>query len=61
MDSVKPPAVLIRTWLDIYYSQTITDNHRAQTAVEHRILKNFDSLYDAEMYLYELDQLNLTS
>jgi hypothetical protein len=60
MYSVKPPTVLIRTWLEIYYSQTITNNHKAQTAVEHRILESFDSLYGAEMYLHELDQVKLT-
>lgn len=60
MNSVKPPAVLIKTWLDIYYSQTITNNYRAQTTVERRILESFDSLYEAEMYLHQLDQLNLT-
>ncbi len=59
MNSVKPPVLLLKTWLDIYYSQTRTNNHIAQTAVERRILEKFDSLYDAEMYLHQLDQLKL--
>lgn len=61
MNPTKPPALLIKTWLDIYYSQTRTNNYIAQAAVERRIFESFDSLYEAEMYLHQLDQLNLTS
>jgi hypothetical protein len=57
MKSVKPPVLLLKTWLDIYYSQTRNNNTLAQTAVERRIFESFDSLYDAEMYLHRLDLL----
>ena len=60
MNLVKPPRILIKTWLDIYYSQTLTNNYTARTVVECRILEHFDSLYDAEMYLFTLDHLNFT-
>jgi len=51
MPQIKPPKVLVKTWLDIYYSQEIPEHFEAQNVVEKLILSNFDSLYDAEMYL----------
>ena len=51
MNQTKPPKVLVKTWLDIYYSQEIPEHYESQNVVEKLILANFDSLYDAEVYL----------
>jgi hypothetical protein len=51
MPHTKLPYMLVNTWLDIYYSQEIPEHLEAQNVVERLILANFDSLYDAEMYL----------
>ena len=48
----KPPYLLVKTWLDIYYSQVTPEHEEAQNVVKRKILKSFDSLYDAEMYLF---------
>lgn len=48
----KPPYLLVKTWLDIYYSQVTPEHEEAQNLVKQKILKSFDSLYDAEMYLF---------
>jgi hypothetical protein len=48
----KPPYLLVKTWLDIYYSQETPEHEEAQNVVKRKILKSFDSLYDAEMYLF---------
>jgi hypothetical protein len=48
----KPPYLLVKTWLDIYYSQETPEHEEAQNVVKQKILKSFDSLYDAEMYLF---------
>lgn len=48
----KPPYLLVKTWLDIYYSQEIPEHEEAQNVVKRKILKSFDSIYDAEMYLF---------
>jgi hypothetical protein len=54
----RPPYILIKTWLDIYYSQQTPQNKEAQLVVETLILKNFYSLYEAEMYLFQLEHSN---
>lgn len=54
--SKKPPYILVKTWLDIYYSRQPPEHKEAQSVVEALILKNFYSLYDAEMYLFQLEQ-----
>ena len=54
----RPPYILIKTWLDIYYSQQTPQNKEAQLVVESLILKNFYSLYEAEMYLFQLERSN---
>ena len=54
----RPPYILIKTWLDIYYSQQTPQNKEAQLVVENLILKNFYSLYEAEMYLFQLEHSN---
>jgi hypothetical protein len=58
MPLTKPPRVLVKTWLDIYYSQETPEHAEAQTVVEVLILKNFCSLYEAEMYLFQLSRSN---
>lgn len=50
----KPPYILVKTWLDVYYSQKLPGHEEAQNVVKKKILKTFDSLYDAEMYLYKI-------
>ena len=52
----KPPYLLIKTWLDIYYSQETLEHEEAQNVVKRKILKSFDSIYDAEMYLFLSDK-----
>ena len=52
----KPPYILVKTWLDIYYSQQTPQNKEAQVVVENLILKNFYSLYEAEMHLFQLER-----
>lgn len=52
----KPPYLLIKTWLDIYYSQETPKHEEAQNVVKRKILKSFDSIYDAEMYLFTSDK-----
>ena len=52
----KPPYALIKTWLNIYYSQEIPEHEEAQNVVKRKILKSFDSLYDAEMYLFAIGE-----
>jgi hypothetical protein len=52
----KPPYILVKTWLDIYYSRRVNDHKEAQSVVEALILTNFYSLYEAEMYLFQLEQ-----
>jgi hypothetical protein len=54
----RPPYILVKTWLDIYYSQQTPQNKEAQLVVEALILKNFYSLYEAEMYLFQLEHSN---
>ena len=51
MPTNKPPQILVKTWLDIYYSRETYDHAEAQRVVEALLLKNFDSVYEAEMYL----------
>jgi hypothetical protein len=58
MKHTKLPYVLVKTWLDIYYSQETPEHAEAQTVVETLILKNFNSLYEAEMYLFQLSRSN---
>jgi hypothetical protein len=48
----KPPYMLVKTWLDIYYSRETPEHAEAQNVVEHLILENFNSLYEAEMHIY---------
>ena len=48
----KPPYVLVKTWLEIYYSQQKTEYFEAQNVVHTLILDNFHSLYEAQMYIY---------
>ncbi|MEY8215695.1 MAG: hypothetical protein RPR97_14580 [Colwellia sp.] len=52
----KPPYILIKTWLEIYYSKQRQEHKEAQSVVEKLILKSFYSLYEAEMYLFKLEQ-----
>ena len=56
MTNTRPPLVLIKTWLDIYYSQQTRQHYQAQCVVESRILENFYSVYEAEMYLFKCEQ-----
>ena len=56
MTNTRPPLILIKTWLDIYYSQKKTENNQAQCVVESRILASFNSVYEAEMYLFQCEQ-----
>jgi hypothetical protein len=58
LSNQRPPYTLVKTWLDIYYSQQILENKEAQVVVEALILKNFYSLYEAEMYLFQLERSN---
>jgi len=51
-----PPYILIKTWLDIYYSRQTPEHKEAQVVVEALILKNFYSVYEAEMYLFRLER-----
>jgi hypothetical protein len=57
-DTKKPSHILIKTWLEIYYSSQKTEQNDSQCVVESLILKNFNSLYEAEMYLFQLEQPN---
>jgi hypothetical protein len=52
----RPPYILVKTWLDIYYSRQTPEHAEAQAVVEALILKNFYSVYEAEMYLFQLDR-----
>ena len=56
--SKRPPYILIKTWIEIYYSNLRPEHDKAQSVVEKLILKNFSSLYEAEMYLFQLEQFN---
>jgi hypothetical protein len=47
-----PPYMLVKTWLDIYYSRETPEHTEAQAVVEALILKNFYSVYEAEIYLF---------
>ena len=51
MPLTKPPRVLVKTWLDIYYSRETPDHEEAQIVVEALLLDNFRSVYEAEKYL----------
>jgi hypothetical protein len=51
-----PPYILVKTWLDIYYSRQTQEHREAQVVVEALILKNFYSVYEAEMYLFRLER-----
>jgi len=44
--------------LDIYYSRQTHEHKEAQSVVEALILKNFYSIYEAEMYLFQLSRSN---
>jgi hypothetical protein len=57
-DTKKPPYILVKTWLDIYYSRQTHEHKEAQSVVEALILKNFYSIYEAEMYLFQLSRSN---
>jgi hypothetical protein len=52
----RPPYILVKTWLDIYYSRQTPEHKEAQVVVETLILKNFYSVYEAEMYLFQLER-----
>ena len=52
----KPPYILIKTWLEIYFSNNTQSYKEAQSVVEKLILKHFNSVYEAEMYLFKLEQ-----
>ena len=54
----KPPSILLKTWLDIYYSRQTPEHKEAQCVVEALILKYFYSIYEAEMYLFQLERPN---
>jgi len=56
MPHTKPPYMLVKAWLEIYYSRKTPGHAEAQTVVEALILKNFYSLYEAQMYLFQLEQ-----
>ena len=51
MSPTKPPRILVKTWLDIYYSRETPDHAEAQIVVEALLLNNFRSVYEAEKYL----------
>jgi|TARA_R110001583_G_scaffold195453_1_gene373778 hypothetical protein len=51
MPHINLPKALVKTWLDIYYSREISKHAEAQRVVKALLLKNFYSLYEAEMYL----------
>ena len=55
LNDQRPPYILIKTWLEIYYSSQTLEHKEAQSVVEILILKNFYSLYEAEMYLFQLE------
>ena len=57
---IKPPCILIKTWLEIYYNKNRKGYKKAQSAVEKLIFKYFNSVYEAEMYLFKLEQANRT-
>jgi len=52
----RPPYILVKAWLDIYYSRQTPEHQEAQVVVEALILKNFYSVYEAEMYLFQLER-----
>ena len=52
----KPPYILIKTWLEIYLSNNTQEDKKARDAVEKLIFKYFNSVYEAEMYLFKLEQ-----
>jgi hypothetical protein len=54
----KPPYILIKTWLEIYYNKNRQGYKKAQSAVEKLIFKYFKFAYEAEMYLFKLEQDN---
>lgn len=56
MSLTKPPRALVKAWLDIYYSRETSKHAEAKTVVEALIVKNFYSLYEAEMYLFQLSR-----
>ena len=55
LNTQRPPYILVKTWLDIYYSRQTPKHKEAQAVVEVLILKNFYSIYEAEMYLFHLE------
>ncbi|MDX2366859.1 MAG: hypothetical protein QNK36_00350 [Colwellia sp.] len=56
LNNQRPPYILVKTWLDIYYSQQTPEHKEAQVVVETLILKNFYSVYEAEIYLFRLER-----
>jgi hypothetical protein len=52
------PHILIKTWLEIYYNKNRQWYKKAQSAVavEKLIFEYFNSVYEAEMYLFKLGQ-----
>jgi len=56
MSLYKLPRILVKTWLDIYYSRETPEHKEAQCVVEALIMKNFHSVYEAEMYLFQLER-----
>ena len=55
MPQTKPPRVLVKTWLDIYYSREIPRHFEAQNEARLSLLTYFGSPYEAEMYLFQLE------
>ena len=55
LSNQRPSYILVKTWLDLYYSRQTPEHKEAQRVVEALILKNFYSLYEAEIYLFQLE------
>ena len=55
--TTRPPYILIKTWFEIYCSNSSPEYEQARIVVKDFILQSFDSLYEAEMYLFHLEQL----
>lgn len=54
----KPPYILVKTLLDIYYRKNTEEHKEDQRAIEKLILKNFNSIDEAKVYLFKLEQVN---
>ena len=50
----KPPNLLIDTWLQLYHTKSEFNFNGVTRKAEHYLLQHFDSVRDAEKYLFSV-------